>query len=146
MRTAEQIAREVMDACFSWDNETVRSLLHPEYSFVGPDGVTETDGTSWLMEQLKIFQEAMPDVTWEGTYYPISDTICIIEGVMIGTQTGEFNGIPPSNKQVRLREIVIIECRDGLVWQEREYYDGLPYLKQLGVGVEATIGGTLVSL
>ena len=50
-----------------------------------------------------------------------------------GTQTGEFNGIPPTGRQVTLAGIDILRVSDGKIREIRWGYDVLGVLQQLGV-------------
>lgn len=141
MRTAEQAARELMDACTARDYDRIRTICHPEYLHVAPDGV-EGSGIEHAVEQTEDFLRGFPDAEFEGTYYPASDTVCFAEGVIRGTHRGEANGIPPSGNRIAIRLMTVFVTRDGLIWQEREYYDRRPIFGQLGVTLELKIGTT----
>ena len=48
------------------------------------------------------------------------------------TQTGEFMGMPPSNKRYRIEEIHWFRLRDGKVVEHWHQFDQMGLLKQLG--------------
>lgn len=50
-----------------------------------------------------------------------------------GTQTGEFNGIPPTGRQVTVAGIDILRVSDGKIREIWWGYDTLGLLQQLGV-------------
>ena len=50
-----------------------------------------------------------------------------------GTNTGELMGMPATNKGIDVIVCDVIEVRDGKVYREREYYDQLTMMQQLGV-------------
>jgi steroid delta-isomerase-like uncharacterized protein len=50
-----------------------------------------------------------------------------------GTQTGEWNGIPPTGKQVTLQGIDILRIENGQITEIWWGYDALGVLQQLGV-------------
>lgn len=50
-----------------------------------------------------------------------------------GTQTGEFNGIPPTGRPVTLQVISIYRITDGKVKEIYWAYDNLSTLQQLGI-------------
>ena len=50
-----------------------------------------------------------------------------------GTQTGEFNGIPPTGRQVTIAGIDILRVSDGKIQEIWWGYDMLGVLQQLGV-------------
>ena len=50
-----------------------------------------------------------------------------------GTHRGEFQGIPPSGKQVAVPGVVFYRIRDGKIAEFRGSFDALSLLQQLGV-------------
>lgn len=48
------------------------------------------------------------------------------------TQTGEFMGLPPSNKRYRIEEIHWFRLRDGKVVEHWHQFDQMGLMKQLG--------------
>lgn len=50
-----------------------------------------------------------------------------------GTHLGELQGIAPTGRTVTARVCNVIEVKDGKIWREREYYDALSLMQQLGV-------------
>jgi steroid delta-isomerase-like uncharacterized protein len=50
-----------------------------------------------------------------------------------GTQTGEFNGIPPSGNRVSLTFVDILRLRDGKIVEHWLSMDQLSFMQQLGV-------------
>lgn len=52
--------------------------------------------------------------------------------IFTGTHTGEFNGIKPTNKQIKFSGITIARIAEGKVVEETDYADDLGFLQQLG--------------
>jgi steroid delta-isomerase-like uncharacterized protein len=52
---------------------------------------------------------------------------------MRGTQTGEFNGIPPTGRQITTEGIDILRIADGKIQEIWIAYDGLGVMQQLGM-------------
>jgi steroid delta-isomerase-like uncharacterized protein len=50
-----------------------------------------------------------------------------------GTHTGMFFGIPATGNKVNLEGATIIRMEDGKIAEERDFYDNLVFLQQLGV-------------
>jgi len=50
-----------------------------------------------------------------------------------GTHTGVFFGIPPTGNDVSLEGTTLVRIEDGKIAEERDFYDNLPFLQQLGV-------------
>jgi steroid delta-isomerase-like uncharacterized protein len=57
----------------------------------------------------------------------------VVRLTITGTQLGQWGPLPPTGKQVRFEEIVILRLRDGKVVEQRGLPDNLAALRQLGV-------------
>jgi steroid delta-isomerase-like uncharacterized protein len=96
----------------------------------GLPGPLDSDG--WT-QFIATFSGAFPDIR-----LTVEDMIA--EGDMVatrvsfkGTHTGEFQGIPPTNKQVTFSEITFDRIVDGKVAEHWLELDQLGLLRQLGV-------------
>ena len=103
-------------------------------------GVQEEIGTgrTFDVEQsianARAWKEAFPDA--RGTIESI-----IVEGnrgaaeiVWRGANTGSFNGMPPTNKQVTVRAVAVAETDGDKITRLRHYLDVAGLMAQLGVG------------
>ena len=50
-----------------------------------------------------------------------------------GTHQAELQGIPPTGKKITVLVCDVVTTKDGKVLSEREYYDQLGMMQQLGV-------------
>jgi steroid delta-isomerase-like uncharacterized protein len=50
-----------------------------------------------------------------------------------GTHTGMFAGIPPTGKAVVLEGSTLVRMENGKIAEERDFFDNLSFLQQLGV-------------
>lgn len=129
MKTAKELSQAWMDAFARRDYDRIRELCHPEYIGELPDGHL-CHGAQHVVESVQKFAEVMPQLRFEGTYHEVSDTICIVEGVVRGagpTPDASAGGQPT------LRIMAIYECRDGRIWRKREYVTGVSVLDLLGL-------------
>ncbi len=53
--------------------------------------------------------------------------------VFEGTHTGKFFGIPATGNKVNLEGTTLVRMEDGKIAEERDFYDNLDFLQQLGV-------------
>lgn len=53
--------------------------------------------------------------------------------VLAGRQTGEWDGIPPTGKPVRMHTVAYFKIRDGRIVSESIYFDRREVLRQLGI-------------
>jgi len=90
-------------------------------------------GPEGLKQFVAIFRTAFPDLNFR-----IQDMLA--EGPQVawrfaihGTQQGEFQGIPPTSKQVMMTGIVISRFDDGMWMEDWVEADRVGVLQQLGV-------------
>lgn len=86
------------------------------------------------MEQmLKMFYGAFPDL-----HHTFEDQIAEGDKVMLrltfrGTHQGEFQGIPPTGKEIEFTAIVVDRIIDGKIVEHWSNMDNLSMMQQLGV-------------
>lgn len=131
--TSSRVHRAMVDAAMSRDFDALRAVYHDEYSYTGPDGV-ERQGVDAAVEVVRTYTSAFPDfdVSVERQYEP-SDEVSIMEFRATGTHRAELDGIAATNRRVEFRGVNVVEIRDGRIVREREYYDDLTIMQQLGV-------------
>jgi predicted ester cyclase len=127
-----RIARRMVEEVVSANDETARRVVvHSEfYDPTNPPGMQHgPDGNRQIVE---LFHCSFPDVRWE-----IVDTIAegdtvVMRLIMTGTQQGEFFGIAPTGRQVRVEGIHLLRIRDGKVIEHQGINDDLGFMQQLG--------------
>ena len=50
-----------------------------------------------------------------------------------GTHTGTFFGIPATGKKVEVDGVTLVRMQDGKIAEERDFYDNLVFMQQLGL-------------
>jgi steroid delta-isomerase-like uncharacterized protein len=132
MADAAAIAGELMAKVNARDIDGFRQLLHPEYTYRGPDGI-ELKGPDAGVDVVETFTTAFPDLKLALTHQHTDGEVSIIEFRGTGTHQAELQGIPATGKSIDVHVIDVITVRDGKVLSEREYYDMLGMMQQLGV-------------
>lgn len=133
MADAATLHREYFDTIKNVDFERMRSLLHPDYTIMQGDGV-ELRGPEAGIEIAETYTTAFPDLTFEiRQQYVPSDTVSILEFTARGTHKEALEDIPATGNEVEIVVCNVIEVKDGKILREREYYDNLSILRQLGV-------------
>jgi steroid delta-isomerase-like uncharacterized protein len=107
-----------------YEDETVGAVLHGR-------------------EELRKFAEgwfkAFPDLHFTLTSTLISGNRAALEWVGIGTQKGDMPGMSPaSNKVSNVPGASIVECADGKIKHNADYWDMATVMKQLGFLAPAT--------
>ena len=140
-------AREIMDrittAAMAGDAAALGQLYAADAVAETPDA-GRLDGREAIIEFLLSFRRAFPDASWESRATYDSGDTAIDEGYLVGTHTEVLStpqgDVPPTGRQLSLRDCDLITVKDGVAVAHRFYYDQLDFLSQLGL--VATDSGT----
>lgn len=133
MADLRDTAHRLFDASNKRDWDTIRSALHPEYTYIGPDGQEAHGIEAGLAAGWSDHAAGFPDMRLEvKTVYVDGDT-AITEFDVRGTHTGAWLGVAPTGKKVEMSVCNVMQFRDGKLYWERDYVDTLGILAQLGV-------------
>ena len=131
MPSPSEIHRAYVDSINSRDWDRLTSLIHPDYSYTGTDGNTMPGGPAAGVAIAKMFVDAI-DARIDIVHAHESANTSVIEFNGTGTHIGDFLGVAPTGKPLSAKVCDVIEVRDGLVYREREYFDVLGLMVQLG--------------
>jgi steroid delta-isomerase-like uncharacterized protein len=92
-----------------------------------------TKGPAAVKEQLAVFKTAFPDLQMKADDVLADGDRVVVRGTMTGTHRGEFMGTPPTNKNVDVQFIDIIEIHDGKATEHWGITDGAALMQQLGL-------------
>jgi len=133
MADAASLHREMFEVAFARDFEGLRAFYHPDYVYMAGDGV-EQPGADAGVAVAETFLTAFPDMVFElRAQYAPSDDVSIIEFTAKGTHQAPLEDIPATGRPVTMHVCNVLEVRDGKIHREREYYDTISLLQQLGV-------------
>lgn len=125
----------------AWDNRDMDALvrLYAEDATMFTPGAQEPmQGREAIKENEEALLRAMPDSSLEFTLALISEDHIVFEFVARGTFTGPLaspeGDIPPTGKslEIKVAEIVRVNA-DGLIEEDRTYYDTMEFMSQLGL-------------
>jgi steroid delta-isomerase-like uncharacterized protein len=77
--------------------------------------------------------EAFPDFEITVHEMLVGENLVMTESTISGTHEGEFDGIPPTNETVELRDMAKFVVEDGKLQEERTFFDQHDFLAQLGL-------------
>jgi steroid delta-isomerase-like uncharacterized protein len=125
----------------AWDNQDMNALvqLYAEDAVMFMPGEAEPiRGRQAIAENQATFLRAMPDMTIKFTTILIQGNHIAFEGIFEGTFTGPLatpeGDIPPTGRSAKAGFAFIARVNaDGLVEEDRTYYDNLDFMKQLGL-------------
>jgi steroid delta-isomerase-like uncharacterized protein len=93
-------------------------------------------GLEGVKQTLTQFFAGMPDQHFEVDDIFAEGTKVVVRGTVTATHTGDFFGIPASNKRLSWSGIEIVDVRDGKVAERWLLADTMGMMKQMGVGQE----------
>jgi predicted ester cyclase len=131
MTQQEQNRALVLDLFKSMDARDFDRCLQ----LVSPDcrvhfGGTVLDRAAWAAMG-KMFMDAFPDGRHVWDLAEAAGDYVLLNGTFTGTQTGEFQGLPPSGKAVRISLTMIDKVRDGRMIEHRADFDSAGLMQQL---------------
>ena len=133
MADALTLQLAMLDAVQARNFQALRNLYHPDYVYMSGDGA-EHKGSDAGVAVAEMYTRAFPDLTFEirHRFAPSPDT-SILEITARGTHLAELEGVPATGRSVEVVVCNIVEAQDGLIVREREYFDSLSIMRQLGV-------------
>ncbi len=127
----EALIRQVLELINDRNLDAAFELYAPDYIYHGPGG-QELRGRDAIRGLWAVFLTGFPDL-----HSTVDDVISegdklVLRWTVQGTHTGEFLGIPPSNKQMSLPVTEIFRIADGQLVEAWDQYDRLDLMEQIG--------------
>ena len=130
---AQGLGSQMLAAWKNRDWDAIRVLLHPDYVYTGPDGQRVIGIEAGVVAGWSSFADSFPDGDYEILGEYVDGQHVVTEFRFTGTQTGEFEGIAPTNNKVEVDFCNVMRLQDKKVIAERDYLDTHGLLSQLGV-------------
>lgn len=113
----------------------------PRYEIVATGQVHE--GRDEVVAYHRAQRTAFPDQRHENVRMHVADDDTIVsEFDLLGTNTGEFLGLPPTGRSFRVAVIAVFTFHDDRITNERVYLDGASLLRQIGHEALLPLAGT----
>lgn len=106
-------------------------LTTPE--FVSHDRGNPTNDREGVKQIVGAIKTAFPDVVFTADDVIAEGDRVAARFTMRGTQTGDFMGVPPTDKPIVVTGIDIVRFEDGKAVEHWHEWSGLELLQQLGV-------------
>ena len=90
------------------------------------------DGDDEVMGYYRMTRTAFPDQHHENVTLHFADDAVIAEFELVGTNTGEFYGRPPTGLGFRVPIIAVFFMEDADIVNERIYFDSASLVRQIG--------------
>jgi steroid delta-isomerase-like uncharacterized protein len=127
---------EVLDEHFrsEVDKEFDRTLAtfagHPRYEII-PTGQVY-DGDDEVLAYHRNQRTAFPDQRHDNVRHHVADDTVVCEFDLLGTNLGEFLGLPPTGREFRVPVVAIFFFDGDRITNERIYLDTASLLTQIG--------------
>ena len=116
---------------------SVEEVLSKVDELMAPDFVYHTDEGDLDRETYKMVNAAVlaafPDLRYTIDDLIVEEDKAATRWTMTGTHQAEFNGIPATNKAIKLTGVSIDRLKDGKFVETWNFFDSMTMLKQLGV-------------
>ena len=112
---------------------------HPRYEIM-PTGQI-FDGDDEVMGYYRMTRTAFPDQRHDNVRYHVTDDTVIVEFDLLGTNLGEFYGLPPTGKAFRVPIIAVFFFDGDRIVNERVYFDSASLVTQIGRGEVLALAG-----
>src|SRR4051794_17080641 len=117
------------------DKEFDRTLAtfagHPRYEIMATGQVY--DGDDEVLAYHRAQRGAFPDQRHDGvTFHVADDDTVIAEFDLLGTNLGDFYGLPPTGKEFRVPVVAVFFFDGDRITNERVYLDAASLLRQIG--------------
>ncbi|MFQ5691175.1 MAG: ester cyclase [Gemmatimonadota bacterium] len=126
----EVLVRQVLELINDRNLDAAFEFYAPDYIYHGPGG-QELRGRDGIRGLWEVFLAAFPDL-----HSTVDDVISegdklVLRWTVQGTHTGEFLGIPASNKQMSLPVTEIFRIAGGQLVEAWDQYDRLYLMEQI---------------
>jgi steroid delta-isomerase-like uncharacterized protein len=139
------VIREHMDTevTHEFDRTLATFNGHPRYEIMATGQVY--DGDDEVMTYYHTTRTAFPDQRHDNSRFHVTDDAVIVEFELLGTNLGEFYGLPPTGKSFRVPIIAVFFFDGDRVVNERIYFDSASLVTQIGRGELLALVGQLDS-
>jgi len=105
---------------------------HPHYEIMATGEVY--DGDTEVMGYYTTTRTAFPDQRHDNIQIHVADEAVITEFDLLGTNIGEFYGLPPTGKSFSVPVIAVFFFEGDRIVNERIYFDAASLVTQIGRG------------
>lgn len=135
---AEALARK----CFAWANgdDSKADAMAESLDVYNPGlpGGEAHTREEWALYRDKI-EAGFPDIHFGIEALVADDDIAMVEFKISGTHEREFQGLPPTGREIEILGVDVLHIKGGQVMEWRTYYDREDLKAQLGLTFPAVL-------
>jgi steroid delta-isomerase-like uncharacterized protein len=125
--------RKIMTQYFSSEHSDV-SMMAEDVVFTIMATGNEQKSPEGVLQMLNYFYRIAFEATAEMKNFVVADGKAVSEWDFVGKHTGEFAGIPATDKDVRVPLCVVYDLENDQIKRGRVYFEMPVLMAQLGVG------------
>ena len=124
------VARRFLDASAAGDPATFKDLLSPDFV---AHLATGPQNSEVFLQHNNVFTMAFSD-----RHFTVKDQVAegdkvVTRATWWGTHSGNFQGLPPTGKQIAINAILIERIKYGQIAEHWSKFDQLSMMQQLGL-------------
>ena len=137
--SADDLAQRYVDAVNRGDLEGVAALYAADAVMYDPVTLEPVKGRDAIAATFAAFKQAIPNLTWRLFAPALGDDRRVafeveVTGVNAGALSTPAGELPPTHNEIALRMAVVDTLdSDGLIAEERAYFDGTGFAARLGM-------------
>ena len=112
----------------------------PDYAYYSPSGNPNAVSREETVESVEALWKGFPDLSLSIEEMIAAGDRLVVRYTMRGTHTGEFQGIPATGRGIEVSGIIISRVKDGQFVEERDEFDALGLMMQLGMELKPAAG------
>jgi steroid delta-isomerase-like uncharacterized protein len=128
----KELFRKVIEEFNKRNFDFLMEAYAPDYVYYYPSGNPKPMSREELIAMNKMIRVAFPDLNWSVEDLVAVGDMVVSRNIIRGTHKGTFQGIPATGNKVEFSLMIMCRIRDGKVVEEREDYDTLTIMQQLG--------------
>ena len=129
----KELTLKMMEAWGKGDFETYKALLAPDFRFHYPSNNPNPMSVEDLIDFAKMYRKAIADISWSLEEIIAAEDKIVMRFIERGTHVGEFMGVPATDNKYETSGILISRIENGKVAEQREDFDMLGLMQQLGM-------------
>jgi len=129
----KELMLKFFEAWGKGDFETLEGLQAPDYAFYYPSNNPKPVSKEELKPMGEMLRNAFPDLSFSmEELFTGGDTV-IFRFTQRGTHKGDYLGVPATGNEIECSGILISRIENGKVVEQREDFDMLGLMQQLGM-------------
>lgn len=133
------VAHDCIKAFNKADWDEMKKFVAPTAVYIEPATDQRIEGLVDMVEHLKVWKTAFPDLTGELTNVFAVDNVVFLEVLWKGKHTGKlitpFGEFDATFKPYKSRAAMVLEFDRKLIKANRHYFDLLSIFEQLGIHI-----------